>query len=165
MTLLTYGTNFNHLTTQRYAALGKRVAPFELPFTLAEYRSWLASHFAGTTTRCFYCNWPISLETVVVDHKTPSVQCGSLHFDNMCLTCKSCNDQKGSRRAEAVILLRTLCNNSTLFTPTDRDSVLGRLQSSIKLAIREQRRRAGEARTRQPNVRVMPHVRRPHKSS
>ena len=159
-------SEFLALTGNRYYAMQDRVTEKrssaghvirvgrQLGFTCDEYRQWLREQLGGEmgTCRCFYCTAVLSIQTVIVDHMTPLSQGGALTLDNLAPACCLCNDQKGEMRAQAYMQLRSLCMNRTVFSQTDCDSCLGRLQSALKLAIRAQK-------ARKPAVRVLPHIR------
>jgi len=169
--LLTAHAEFLAITAARYHALAQRVGPRfnrrgqlvrpgqKLPFTLDNYRIWIREQCLGSeqgTTRCEYCYWPLDIHTLVLDHRTPLSQGGSLDFGNLAVACKPCNDQKGQMRAEAFMHLRKLVNNPQLFSELDRTDCLGRLQSALKLAIKQR------SCFEHPNPeRVIPHVRTP----
>jgi len=45
---------------------------------------------------CGYCSKSLKLENVIGDHKIPHAQGGKTEYDNLVVSCKSCNDMKGS---------------------------------------------------------------------
>ena len=154
-----YPANFMLLTGSRYANMRRRFG--ELPFTLNEFRAFLIAMLGGAEgiTHCEYCNCLLSLEGAHVgrdplcnelqlDHRVPvKEQGGSLGFENLAASCEPCNQQKGSMSYVAFMNLRSLANNPDLFTEIDRADLLGRLQSQLKLALREQARLKAERRS------------------
>jgi 5-methylcytosine-specific restriction endonuclease McrA len=51
--------------------------------------------------KCCYCNKPVSKKNRSLDHITPQVRGGKDIPENLVLTCKSCNSQKGSKSLKA----------------------------------------------------------------
>lgn len=161
---------FLKLTNERYHALCQRVGPKInkrgfvldpgqlLPFQLEHYRDWCRQQLGGEqgATRCEYCCAVVNIHTMVVDHRTPLAQAGPLDMQNMCVTCKPCNDQKGAMRAQAFLALLNLVNDSQLFSPIDRTDCLGRLQMALRLALKLRAKNGAQNSSKQ---RVMPHVR------
>lgn len=55
---------------------------------------------AKNSGRCSYCQTPLSLNTMVPDHKTPRKWGGADELWNMQATCEDCNAQKGDKTDE-----------------------------------------------------------------
>jgi len=68
-----------------------------LPYTRTQHRMWLWNAMGCSlgAFQCTYCNAPIDLISMVVDHKTPIRRGGSPDLDNQCLCCDRCNKVKG----------------------------------------------------------------------
>lgn len=45
---------------------------------------------------CHYCGIELNIETATIDHFIPKSKCGSNELRNLVLSCKSCNQEKGS---------------------------------------------------------------------
>lgn len=125
-----------------------------LPFGLKEFENWLDSIFRQGIAKCFYCDWPISLEIAHFDHRMPVAQGGSLELWNLVPTCAACNQLKGALSEDAFLELKVLLAR---LTPEDAADIRGRLQSQLKLALWKQKRMKAE------KVQIVPH-RREHAS-
>ena len=44
--------------------------------------------------RCYYCGVTLTDENISIDHKTPLCMGGDNTYDNLCLCCKKCNEEK-----------------------------------------------------------------------
>ena len=157
--LFSQHAEFLSLTYRRYREMSRRTRErypsAQLDFSLDAFRRWMTEQLGGEqgATRCFYCATPIDAGNCEIDHKMPLEQACETSLDNLCLACRSCNQQKGAMTAGAFFHLLTLVNDTTRFTDIDRVSVLGRLQIAIRLAIKNQKF------SRKPKVRVVPHQR------
>jgi 5-methylcytosine-specific restriction endonuclease McrA len=146
-------SDFLNLTRQRFYAMEKRFG--SLPFYLEEFRDFLVNLLGSWhgSCRCEYCNRPLTLQILELDHRTPvKEQRGSLWFDNLAPCCHNCNQQKGSMSSVAFQHLRALVNDPQKFNSVDRTDLLGRLQSQLKLAMREQAR----LKTQRESIRLNP---------
>ena len=134
-------SEFLKITRNRFYAMEQRFG--SLPFYLEEFRDFL-TELLGTwhgSCRCEYCNRPLTLQILELDHRMPvKEQNGGLWFDNLAPCCHECNQQKGSMCSVAFQHLRLLVNDPQKFNQVDRTDLLGRLQSQLKLAMREQAR-------------------------
>lgn len=170
----------------RYLLMCVRQTPGrQVSFTLAEFRHWLTDKLAGAqgTARCLYCNAVVNIHTLQIDHRLPLAQGGSSELSNLAISCKCCNAQKGAMRAQAFIYLQLMVNNPAIFNEFDRDDLLGRLQSQLKLALAAQKTRASRVpsntdwenlrpdgtqhRSKQSSktIRIVPHIRQPRKAA
>ncbi len=66
-----------------------------LPYTRQEFYTWLWKRVGLQAILCPYCNAPIDILTLVVDHKTPLKLGGGIGLDNQEPICKDCNGAKG----------------------------------------------------------------------
>jgi 5-methylcytosine-specific restriction endonuclease McrA len=171
-------SEFLQITCDRYHAMQQRVGEKrdsrnrlirvgqQLPFTLEQFRVWIRKQLGRDEqglARCLYCNRPLNLRTLQIDHHIPLAQAGTLNLGNLRVICKPCNDQKGALRPQAFIALLHLVNNHSLFTEIDRADCLERLQMALKLALRSRYKPAGATGEQAPRVRVLPHVRLPQR--
>lgn len=168
--VMTPHSEFLTLTYSRYEAMKDRVAEKrsksghilrvgrQLNFTIDEYRQWIRDQLGGEqgTARCFYCDAIVDLQTMVTDHMQPLAQAGALDLSNLCIACSRDNDQKGAMTAHSYIQLLVFLKNRNVCSEVDEADCLGRLRTSVKLAIREQQRRAQRAAGKQV---VVAHVR------
>lgn len=93
--------------TGRVTRVGRTV-----PFTLDEFRCWLASIFGpqvvdgfGNAVRCPYCGVPIDFLNCSIDHIVPISRGGELGLSNLCACCAECNRAKGSLTGTEFTLL------------------------------------------------------------
>lgn len=126
----------------RVVRLGRK-----LLFTLDEFRDWTIKLFGKSvadvmhgTVRCEYCNWPVDIQRLQLDHRLPAAQGGSLCLSNLAASCGSCNRQKGEMSAPAYMALMKLLNGELrdelrpigielpFFSSVDRTDVLARLK-------------------------------------
>ena len=163
---LTPHGEFLAITAQRYRSLIARVK-CDLPYTLEQFREWCLAQCGSAQgmVRCFYCAAILNIHTLECDHMTPLCQGGELELANLCPSCHSCNQQKGSMRAAAFLQLLHLVNDTSAFNHVDRTDILGRLQSSLKLAMTVQQLRRQNGSPRQERcgasakVTITPHRR------
>lgn len=116
----------------------------ELGFSLVEFRNWIRCLLGGVENglvNCAYCNAILDLQTLQIDHRLPVSRGGSLGFENLAACCENCNLQKGEMSDAAFIALLNFIHTSHEFYSVDCENLLGRLQSQLKLALREQARR------------------------
>lgn len=107
-------------------------------FSLADYRAWLFS-IIGTESgvgRCFYCERPIAIETLVTDHKMPISRGGELTIANLAACCEGCNDSKGALTDWE---FRSLLQALDEIGHEAKANVLARLAKSEKLAASNRR--------------------------
>jgi 5-methylcytosine-specific restriction endonuclease McrA len=154
--LQTAASEFLSITSDRYHALQQRLAEKrdrfnhviqvgrDLPFSLAEFRDKLRQLLDGEEgyTRCHYCNRPLNIITLQLDHMVPISQGGELGWNNLCVACEPCNQMKGN--VTAATFVRVLAFIETL-PPFDGESLRNRLQMATKLAIDNRRMKAQRA--------------------
>lgn len=153
---------FHQTVGNRYRALQARVRKFyglnvPLPYSADEYERWILIQL-GTPdgfTRCAYCKAVVHFGTMITEHRVPLEQAGKLDLGNLCIACDPCNQQKGAMMPLAFSALRELGLNRKIFTEADWDSLRGRLQSQLKLALRVQ---AAQRRNLE-KARIVPHQR------
>lgn len=158
-------SEFLEITGSRYRDMAKRFherrdrqgrvvrVGRKLLFTTAEFREWMIKLFGGKsvadvmhgTVRCEYCNWPVDIQRLQLDHRLPARQGGSLCLSNLAPSCGSCNRQKGEMSAPVYATLMKLVNNELqeelrkigvalpMFNSVDRVDVLGRLKRGYRL--------------------------------
>lgn len=142
-----------HRLRAKYDKQGRCYRPeLPLPFSRQEFQNWCAGVFRQGIAKCFYCEWPISLETTHFDHRTPIVQGGSAELWNLVPTCEACNQLKGALTEDGFHELKELLNR---LSPTDAADIRGRLQSQLKLALWKQKR----IRDDHVPVQIVPHQR------
>ena len=134
----------------------------DIPFDVRELGDFVEDRLGGIEghCRCEYCNAPLDLHTIVLDHRDPLEQGGSLALENVALCCERCNDEKGAMTKHGYMALkRFLYDPAQRFTVVDVENCLGRLRIAIKAVagLRRVRRKALPAPVETP--RVTPHVR------
>lgn len=80
-----------------------------VPYTLAEFRTWLLEQLGGKqdgSVRCCYCSTPLFADTLRVDHDVPASCGGSLALVNLRISCDLCNRAKGGLTAAEFLALR-----------------------------------------------------------
>jgi 5-methylcytosine-specific restriction endonuclease McrA len=109
-----------------------------VPFTLKEFREWLALQLGGSSgvRKCEYCSTYVSAADLAVDHRTPPHRGGSLGFDNLAIVCKQSNDEKGSMTAAGYVAMRDWMLRN--LDPDDCKDALHRLAISIQLVKQKQ---------------------------
>jgi 5-methylcytosine-specific restriction endonuclease McrA len=134
-------SEFLRITRSRYDNMCRRAANWqvEVGFSLAEWRGWHSSLLGsdgGGVCRCHYCQKPISLKTLVADHKRPLSRGGEAKLENLEHTCAECNDAKGAlNNAEFDSLLAMLDVVSEREHNTfAKENILRRLRKAEKLA-------------------------------
>lgn len=135
----------------KYTKDGRCYRPaIPLPFSQRQFVEWLDQIFRQGITKCFYCEWPISLEIAHFDHRMPVSQNGSLELWNLVPTCAACNQLKGAISEAGFFQLKELLLR---LSPEDAADIRGRLQSQLKLA------RWKQSRLKAETVRIVPHRR------
>jgi 5-methylcytosine-specific restriction endonuclease McrA len=143
---LSYIAQFSVRTAGQYASMRRRLATKKdrrgrvlrlgvaVPFTLAEYRAWVAEQLGGTfdgTRRCSYCqNW-LGWSNGVPDHVVPIARGGDPGLHNLEWICEPCNHRKGQMSKAAFTAL--LAFAATL-AESDRKDLLHRLEIAVQLA-------------------------------
>lgn len=131
-------STFLEITGSRYDTMARRIEKMKglppLAFTKEQFREWVLVQLKGTfdgVAYCRYCRMPYTLQETATDHARPLDRRGSTGLDNLELTCKADNDQKGQLTpAEYIDLLRFLETN----IPEGRQDVLSRLAKAVSLA-------------------------------
>jgi HNH endonuclease len=126
----------------------------QVPFTLDEFRAWLITKLGGDgggVIKCRYCAEWLTMDTLVVDHATPTSQGGSLDFDNLDVICAADNQRKGGMCAECYqSLLDWSCGGNTQIInglhPACRENMLQRMQSAVSLGAWQRREMARQAK-------------------
>jgi 5-methylcytosine-specific restriction endonuclease McrA len=57
-------------------------------------RQWLLAMHGPT---CWYCGWPLTLDTSTLEHLKPRSKGGTHHRSNLRLACRVCNRNKADR--------------------------------------------------------------------
>jgi len=106
----------------------------DLPFTLEQFRADVLSVMGGKEDGAFicrYCNRPLDLDEIAVDHAMPLSRGGGIGLDNLDYPCKEDNQRKGSMDPnEYMGLLKYL----DTIHPLARQDILSRLQKAVTLA-------------------------------
>lgn len=79
---------------KRQGQIRRYAAPLE--FDAEDLRMWLARKVGLNAIPCPYCNAPIDILSLTLDHIRPRSAGGSFALDNMQCTCKDCNERKGN---------------------------------------------------------------------
>jgi len=112
--------NWNRRTSNLYSGMVQRFGPKwvcgklvdpgrDLPFTLAELRTWMQVQIGSRVIVCRVCSIPMNYCTVGLDHTVPVSRGGGLGLDNLnLLYCQKCNIIKGSLKVEEMNRLQEL---------------------------------------------------------
>lgn len=109
----------------------------QLPFTLTDFRAWLAEKLGNRSdgaVKCAYCPTIISALDFRVDHDEPVSRGGSLGLENLILCCEVCNREKGeltSGEYREVIATLDLLLSKGLLGPQGYKDVRKRLRGSL----------------------------------
>ena len=119
-----------------------------LPFTLRELRAWLIdTHFNGSVEAaiaCAYCRTWLNAGNFVLDHHDPLFFGGALGFDNLNVTCESCNTLKGRMTAGG---FQALLDFATCLPPEDVNDMFSRMKNgSAYIRLQVEKHRAEKAR-------------------
>lgn len=84
-----------------------------VPFSALELTAWLLGMAVSPNVwQCLYCRRMLVLGEVELDHKKPVSRGGSFAVENLCISCKLCNQGKGELTAleyhSVTTYLRTL---------------------------------------------------------
>ena len=100
----------------------------EVPFTLAQYREWLADMMQTTRgIRCAYCGRPLPIQAVSPDHIQPVKRGGGLNLENLAASCQDCNRAKGELEG---VEFKALLKGLETFPAPARNYVLKCLRSA-----------------------------------
>lgn len=111
----------------------------QLPFTLTDFRAWLAEQLgfrSDGAVKCAYCPRIISALDFRVDHEEPVSRGGSLGLSNLVLCCDVCNREKGELTAteyREVIATLDLLLSKGLLGPQGYKDVRKRLRGSLMM--------------------------------
>jgi hypothetical protein len=98
----------------RYWKNGKRKGTVRVPARQIEYTKvdllrWLWRNVGLNAVPCHYCNAPVDILSLTLDHAIPKEAGGRFAIENMRVCCVKCNQRKGEMTAEgykAILLFR-----------------------------------------------------------
>jgi hypothetical protein len=96
-----------------------------LPYTRQEFYSWLWKRVGLQAIPCPYCNSPIDILSLLIDHMIPLKLGGSVGLDNQEPICAGCNGAKGALMPEQ---FRALLQFLRTLGPTAEADILGRMK-------------------------------------
>lgn len=116
----------------RYWKNGKRKGLVRVPavpieFTKVDLLRWLWNTVGLNAVQCHYCNTPVDILSLTLDHAIPRIIGGRFEIDNMRVCCRPCNQRKGEMTAEgfkAVLVFRIQLSSY------DQDVLLNRLAAA-----------------------------------
>jgi 5-methylcytosine-specific restriction endonuclease McrA len=101
--------SFRNRAQERKNKRGKVTRPrLVIPFDRRELADWLERKFPAGVARCTYCNYPVDLFSVNLDHVVPVSLGGSMGLENLVPACEDCNRVKGELTATDFRKLRDL---------------------------------------------------------
>lgn len=104
-----------------------RAPAIQIEFTKAELREFLAVRVGLRVVRCGYCNAPIDIHSLTLDHAQPRSAGGRFSLENLVICCRDCNERKGELTAEG---FRALLAFAETMHPYDRLVLLRRLKAA-----------------------------------
>jgi 5-methylcytosine-specific restriction endonuclease McrA len=86
-----------------------RWAGVPVPYSSAEFATWLLTEVGCRAFLCPYCNAPIDVLSMTLDHDVPLHQPGGTNlWANLVPCCADCNNIKGELTGEQYLLFRKL---------------------------------------------------------
>jgi hypothetical protein len=112
---------------------GKRAGTIRKPasnilFTKQELGQWLWQQVGLNAILCPYCNLPIDIISLTLDHILPRSVGGEFSLPNMQVTCKDDNERKGNLTHEAYLALLKFMRGE--LSPYDQGILLTRLKAA-----------------------------------
>lgn len=95
-----------------------------LPFTLFEFRQWLAGSVGLGIVPCMFCQTPIDIINLSVDHRTPLRRGGGPELANLQICCKRCNEIKGDFTWQEFALIVQFMNGPAIHFRARLEGVL-----------------------------------------
>lgn len=85
---------------KKYSKFAKRAGQVKrqgipIHFTKHELEQWLWKRVGLNAIPCTYCNAPIDILSLTLDHETPRSAGGEFALNNMTECCETCNERKG----------------------------------------------------------------------
>lgn len=102
-----------------------RLPEVPVPYTSDEFASWLLTTIGCTCFLCPYCNAPLDVLSMTLDHNIP-LRPGGNEFPNLVACCADCNTLKGKVTGKGYMLFRELMRE---LQPADEADILKRLRS------------------------------------
>lgn len=119
----------------------------EVPYTSDEFATWLLTTVGCQAFLCPYCNAPLDVLSMTMDHDRPLKGGGTNEFGNLVPCCADCNTLKGKMNSANYLKFRLLLRELDPFAEAD---VLQRLRSGAMGMRLSQQMRAEQARKNGP---------------
>lgn len=97
-----------------------------VPYMSESFASWLLAKIGCNAFLCPYCNAPLDVFSMTLDHDVPLGAGGTNETDNLVPCCSDCNTLKGKMTGEQYLLFRRLMRQ---LHPAAEADVLQRLRS------------------------------------
>lgn len=110
---------------KRAGVIRKQALP--VLFDRRALEQWLWKIVGLNARGCPYCNAPIDILSLTLDHVIPRAAGGEFALDNMQVICKDCNAMKGDLSDAA---FRQLLALARTLSPYDQAKLLGRLKAA-----------------------------------
>lgn len=98
-----------------------------VPYSSETFATWLLDKVGCNAFLCPYCNAPLDVFTMTLDHGIPISFGGTNEFDNLVPCCADCNSLKHSLTGEQYLELRRKLRE---LHPAIEANVLGRLRAA-----------------------------------
>jgi 5-methylcytosine-specific restriction endonuclease McrA len=118
-----------------------------IPYTSDEFAAWIMRRVGCQAFLCPYCNAPLDVLSMVLDHDTPLHGGGTNDFENLVPCCADCNTIKGKVVGEQYHFFRQLMRK---LHPSAETDILSRLRSGAMGQRLAQQLRAGKSAKQKP---------------
>jgi 5-methylcytosine-specific restriction endonuclease McrA len=124
-----------------------------VPYTSDEFATWLLTEIGCSAFLCPYCNAPLDVLSMTLDHDFPLKCGGSNEFRNLVPCCRDCNELKGKMTGKEYMLFRDLMRK---MSPAAEGDVLQRLRFGLNGMRASQRSHAEKhAKQKSPTVQAI----------
>lgn len=108
---------------------GKILWPGEdVPYSSEEFAAWLLKAVGYNAFPCPYCNAPLDVLSMVLDHDVALKKGGTNEFSNFKPCCRDCNELKGAMTAKDYVLFRAMLRQ---LSPAGESDLLKRLRFGL----------------------------------
>jgi 5-methylcytosine-specific restriction endonuclease McrA len=97
-----------------------------VPYTSDEFATWLLDKIGCNAFLCPYCNAPLDVLSMTLDHDFPLAAGGDNSFGNLVPCCSDCNGLKHTLTGDEYLMLRKALRN---LPPKIEANVLARLRA------------------------------------
>lgn len=120
-----------------------------VPYTRDDFATWLLTTIGCNAFLCPYCNAPLDVLSMTLDHNVALKANGTNEFNNLVACCADCNNIKGKMTGDDYLMLRKLLR--TLAPPAEAE-VLRRLRTGAMAQRMAQELAAQKAAKHKPSL-------------